>query len=55
MEYLRGTSIRLVTASLANIKLGGKGLLETNTLAYYEHLSITRVKVFITLDQGAVQ
>jgi hypothetical protein len=31
------------------IRLGCKGLPGTNTLAYYEHLSITDVKSFITL------
>ncbi len=34
---------------LANIRLGWKGLLRTNTLAYYERLQITDVKSFITM------
>ncbi len=36
-------------ASLASIGLGWKGLSGTNTLAYYNHLSIVDVKSFITL------
>ena len=36
-------------ASLTSIGLGWKGLPGTNTLAYYNHLSIVDVKSFITL------
>jgi hypothetical protein len=32
-----------------NIRQGWKGLLGTNTLAFYEHLLITTVKAFIRL------
>jgi hypothetical protein len=40
-------------ALLANIRLGWKSLPGTNALAYYENLSITDKKVFITLASGA--
>jgi hypothetical protein len=40
MEHLRGASIDYAMALLANIRLGWKSPLGTNTLAYYEHWQI---------------
>jgi hypothetical protein len=40
------------TSNSANVRLGWKGLLGTNNLAYYEHSSITAVKSFIALAHG---
>ncbi len=34
VEHLKGSSLKLATALLANIILGWKGLLRTNVLAY---------------------
>jgi hypothetical protein len=36
-----------------NIRLNSKGLPETNNIASYEHVSITVVKIVITLGPGA--
>jgi len=41
-------------ALLANIRLGCKGLPETNVLAYYEKAQLKTVKSFITLAPGSV-
>ncbi len=35
-----------------NIRLGWKGLLGTNALAYYEKSQLTSVKSFVTLTPG---
>jgi hypothetical protein len=40
---------KLESLSLANIRLGWKGLPRTNDLAYYEKAELTTVKSFITL------
>ncbi len=37
-------ALKQTLALLANIRLGCKGVQGTNTLAYYEHFSITAVK-----------
>jgi hypothetical protein len=37
-EHLKNSSLGQAEALLANIKLSRKGLPETNTVAYYEHL-----------------
>jgi hypothetical protein len=50
IDYLIGASLEKVQALLANIRLSQKGLPETNTLAYYEHLYTAVVKSFITLE-----
>ncbi len=44
----------LAPALPANIRLGWKGLPGTNTLAFYENLSITAVKSFIVQATGVV-
>ncbi len=49
MEQLKGASLVLALALLANITRGWKGLLVKNGLAYYEISQITAVKSFITL------
>jgi hypothetical protein len=36
---------------VSNIRLGRKGLPGSNTLAYYKHLKMTVVKIFLTLVQ----
>ncbi len=41
----------MLLASLANIKLGWKGLPRTNTLAYYENPEVTSVKSLIVQAQ----
>jgi hypothetical protein len=46
MTHLKDASYRLAQASLANIKLGWKGLLGTNTLAYYEQFQIADLNKF---------
>jgi hypothetical protein len=38
MGHLKGASLRWAPALLTNIKLGWKGLLGTNTLAYFQRL-----------------
>jgi hypothetical protein len=50
---VKGSSLygRLL-ALTTNIRLGLKGLLGTNTLAYYEHSLIMDAKCFITFGQG---
>jgi hypothetical protein len=54
VEHLSGASLLgNLQALLANIRLGWNSLPETNTLAYYEHSSITDVKSFITSVHGA--
>ncbi len=52
MEYLKGVSLGYVLALLGNIRLGWKGLPETNPVAYYEHTLIADVKCFIALTSG---
>ena len=37
MEHLKGASLDFALVLLANIRLGWKSTLGTNTLAYYEH------------------
>jgi hypothetical protein len=49
MELLKGASLGHTVALPANIRLGWKGLLGTNTQAYYENPYITAVKSFIGL------
>jgi hypothetical protein len=49
---LSGAPGRLAPALLTNIRLAWKGLTGTNTLAYYENSSITKVKSFITMCSG---
>ncbi len=41
-----------VDSNLANIRLNCKGLLATNTLAYYEQLYIMTIKSYIALTQN---
>jgi hypothetical protein len=50
--YVKDDSLGWALASLANIKLGLKGIPRTNTLAYYELSYITAVKSFMTLSPG---
>ncbi len=50
MEHLEGASLRYALALLTKIKLDWKAWKGRNTLAYYEHLQITVVKKFITLE-----
>jgi hypothetical protein len=45
---LQGRLLALPT----NIRLGWKGLPGTNTLAFYEHLLITDINIFMTLGPG---
>jgi hypothetical protein len=40
VEYLSGASLRKALALLANVRLGWKGLLGTNTLAYFDILKL---------------
>ncbi len=53
MKHILGAPLygRLL-ASPTNIRLGWKGLSETNTLAYYENPEITAVKCFIVQAPG---
>ena len=37
VEHLKGVSLGSALALVANIRLGWKGLPETNTIAYYEN------------------
>ncbi len=37
VEQLEGYSLRYAKALLTNIRLGGRGLKVTNTIAYFEH------------------
>ena len=46
---MKHLSVAMLLILLANIRLGIKGLPGKNTLAYYEHLSVTAVKCFVTL------
>jgi hypothetical protein len=48
-EHLKDSSIGWSSALSTNIRLGWKGLLGTNTLAYYEYPLLTDKKSFITL------
>ncbi len=53
MKNLSGTPhYGKILALPMNIRLCWKGLLGTNTLAYYENSQITGMKSFITLAQG---
>ncbi len=45
MEHLKGASLAQAKVLPANIRLSWKGLTMANTLAYYENLLITTVKV----------
>ena len=51
-QPFRCSTLGSAPALPANIRQGWKGLLGTNTLAYYENLYITAVKSFIGLDPG---
>jgi hypothetical protein len=42
-----------VLVSPTNIRIGGRGLPETNTPAYHEHLLIVELKVFVIFKPGA--
>ncbi len=48
MEQLKGALLGQAPGLHENIGLGWEGLPGTNTLAYYEHLSIMAVKSFVT-------
>jgi hypothetical protein len=50
VEHLKGVSLGKVPAFLAIIKLGGKGLPRTYTLAYYKHVKITELLNVILLN-----
>jgi hypothetical protein len=52
LEHLKDASLGLALALPENTRLGQKGLLGTNTVAYYGNPSITGVISF--LAQGAV-
>jgi hypothetical protein len=51
VEHPKGASLG---ALLANIRLGWKGLPETNNLAYYEQVKVTAIKDFTILGIGSV-
>jgi hypothetical protein len=51
-EHLKGASHMLAPALPINIRLGWRGLPETNALAYYENPYITAVKSFIVQAPG---
>ena len=59
MKHLSGAPLRglygKLLASPINIRLGWKGLSETNTLAYYKYPYITAVKSFIVKAPGTVE
>ncbi len=52
MGHLKDALVGYALALPSNIKLGWKGLPETNTLAYYENPQITAVKSFIVQAPG---
>jgi hypothetical protein len=49
VEHLTGSSIGKAPAFPTNIRLGWKGFLRTNTLAYCKNSKLTAVKHFITI------
>ncbi len=50
VKHLSGAPLLGIILTLpTNIRLGCKGLLVTNTLAYYKHSYITGVNFFVTL------
>ncbi len=56
MKHLSGSAEKgWLLASPTNIRLGWKNLPETNTLAYYENLSITAAKSFIVQGPGSMK
>ncbi len=53
VNHLKADSLWEAPALLASIRVGWNGLPGTNTLAYYEHLTITSIKSFIRFGPGA--
>jgi hypothetical protein len=52
VKHLKGASLGLALALHTNIRLGWKGLLRTNTLAYYDHFQIMKKEKFYNIDTG---
>ncbi len=51
---LKGAPLKYTPALSANIRLGRKSLLETNTLSYYENLLITEEKKFYNIGPWSI-